>query len=415
MQSSLLTLFVVALLLLQTCSSLSTTPFSTPQTRTLKAALQKCYTPKDVLDLIGTDDLLTTDNDPFGDVSSLCLVRLSKQLVALDNQCRHDPNSEVAWKSELTSDSSFIDAWRKVSRTLGESISLTSSKSGKHAATTVESHVEGIKSMSVLSRILPELNAHWDPCLESLEKAAGRIAPKLLPHQLSGLKFSYDCLRQQKGDCALILPRPLQESYDDLKLPFRIYPDSMSGIFANSALDTLVSQVQFQVDEIRTVSNRVVTERRKTAWQGDDGVAPFAYSGKSMETNRWSPLVQSVRDRLVEETGIYYDGCLLNLYPDGGSGMRYHIDPDQGVLWNYETVVVSVGATRRFSFREIPGVNRSSKQQQPHTFVLMEGDVTEMFGDCQTRYQHTVKTADDKKEEASRASLVFKRTLSSSK
>jgi alkylated DNA repair dioxygenase AlkB len=44
-------------------------------------------------------------------------------------------------------------------------------------------------------------------------------------------------------------------------------------------------------------------------------------------------------------------------------------------------------------------------------FVLFHGDVTEMFGDCQLRFQHTVKTAEGKNEMAPRASLVFKKTL----
>jgi alkylated DNA repair dioxygenase AlkB len=158
------------------------------------------------------------------------------------------------------------------------------------------------------------------------------------------------------------------------------------------------------VDDIRTNSNQLIKECRKTAWEGDEGVAPFAYAGKAMPRKPWSPVVRAVRDRLVDETLQYYDGCLLNLYPDGGSGMRYHIDPDQGTLWDYDTAVVSVGATRRFAFREI-----DSHTSQPYNFVLMHGDVTSMFGDCQERYQHTVKKADNKRENAARASFVYKR------
>mmetsp|Transcript_28564 Transcript_28564/g.28904 ORF Transcript_28564/g.28904 Transcript_28564/m.28904 type:complete len:84 (-) Transcript_28564:745-996(-) len=77
---------------------------------------------------------------------------------------------------------------------------------------------------------------------------------------------------------------------------------------------------------------------------------PFSYSGKDMETAPWSAITESVRNCLYDTRGYYYDGCLSNLYPDGGSGMRYHIDPDQGTLWDRETAVVSIGATRRFSF-----------------------------------------------------------------
>ena len=139
-----------------------------------------------------------------------------------------------------------------------------------------------------------------------------------------------------------------------------------------------------------------------------------------METKPFSPIVNHVRNLLFQRTGILYDCCLLNLYPDGDSGMRYHIDPDQGTLWGYETAVVSVGATRRFSFREIKdretvGSNKNSKNStkpHPHNFVVMNGDVTEMFSDCQMSYQHTVKTAEGNNEKTARSSLVFKQSLS---
>lgn len=98
--------------------------------------------------------------------------------------------------------------------------------------------------------------------------------------------------------------------------------------------------------------------------------------------------------------------------------MRYHIDPDQGVLWGYETAVVSVGATRRFAFRSIAegspsAANPVSTASKPHTYILFNGDVTEMFDDCQERFQHSVKTAENKEERAPRVSLVFKKTLDS--
>ena len=132
-----------------------------------------------------------------------------------------------------------------------------------------------------------------------------------------------------------------------------------------------------------------------------------------MKTRPFSSLVRSVRDELRAKTGEDYDCCLLNLYPDGESGMRYHIDPDQGELWGYETAVVSVGAARRFAFRPIPGIDLDLEGNigKVHNFVVMDGDVTEMFGLCQQKYQHTVKVAEGRGETASRSSLVYKKTL----
>lgn len=125
----------------------------------------------------------------------------------------------------------------------------------------------------------------------------------------------------------------------------------------------------------------------------------------------------AVRDELLRKTGEKYDCCLLNLYTDGESGMRYHIDPDQGTLWGYKTVVVSVGATRKFSFRDAPELTTDNGDKSPkkktavHNFFVLDGDTTEMFADCQQKYQHTVKTSDSRGEKAARSSLVYKKTL----
>ncbi len=374
----------------------------------LKARLQKCYTPSDVLNFISHEDF-TLNNDPSGEISSHCLVRLSKQLIHIDNQHRHEGVAD-AWKSTLTTN---CEPWRKLSANLEEVIQAIDCIDRVDASAFVDYHVEGIKSMSVLTRILPAIGNLWVPFVIKLQDLAHLlIQVGLEPYQLSGLHWALDTLtRQCFGECRV--PVSVQQANEELSLPFRVRPGCMAGI-PDFTLENLVSQVNYQIDTIRTSSNLVVRERRKTAWEGDHGVAPFAYSGKSMVRNPWSSLVKASRDRLMDESGFYYDGCLLNLYPDGGSGMRYHSDPDQGVLWDYETAVVSVGATRRFSFRHNDAsIEGGLSQQRPHTFVLMHGDVVEMFGDCQSRFQHTVRTADEKNEDAARASLVFKRTLSS--
>lgn len=280
------------------------------------------------------------------------------------------------------------------------SIKWTSSERALDAA------VEGTKAASVISRLSKfDFNASlWEPLLDEWHQQAKAVSCELKPHHLSGLYWSMDCFRLL--DPNVSLPSEIQHAYDALNLPFRIRP-AFLGHLDGLSVETLARQVDFQVDNVRTSSNRVVKERRQTAWEGDNHVAPFSYSGKSMKRGKWSPLVLDVRDFLCTNTSHYYDGCLLNLYPDGDSGMRYHIDPDQGTLWEYETAVVSVGATRRFAFRGTQNENNDDV----HVFTLMHGDLTEMFGDCQQRYQHTVKTADAKGETSARASLVFKKTL----
>lgn len=329
--------------------------------------------------------------DPLGTVSSLILVRILKQTIALDN-------GHENWQTDMASQA----------KTLSGVVNSLAQADWKSSSQALDAAVEGTKAASVISRLLPEIPMDtWEPLMSSWNRRAKTIVSKLQPHHLSGLEWSSACFQLRAEDWTL--PSELQNAYDASNFPFRIIVGCLQddGLLS---VDNLIEQVHFEAEQIRTTSNRVVKERRETAWEGDDHVAPFAYSGKSMERKPWSTLVRSVRNRLVERTGEYYDGCLLNLYPDGGSGMRYHSDPDQGTLWGFETVVVSVGATRRFAFRNIPGTGDS--QAKPHTFVVMQNDATEMFADCQERFQHTVKT--NKNEPASRSSLVFKKTLESS-
>ena len=124
---------------------------------------------------------------------------------------------------------------------------------------------------------------------------------------------------------------------------------------------------------------------------------------------------------------------------------KYHSDPDHGRLWAYDTVVVSVGETRRFNLREIiptstmkpsyhtpttvvlhkkgqnnmnndkismkPSNMGNSEEQTPHSFHLYNGDVFYMFGDCQDTFQHCVLKSEGEQNNAPRSSIVFKKSL----
>jgi alkylated DNA repair dioxygenase AlkB len=153
---------------------------------------------------------------------------------------------------------------------------------------------------------------------------------------------------------------------------------------------------------------RTVPEARLTGWWSRAGV-PFAYSGKQMPP---SPLPEdghfaAVRAQLREMSGVDYDSCLINLYPHGKAGMRYHQDPDQGTLWSTHTHVVSFGCVRTFVLR------RSDDHAIRHEFTVSHGDVVHMFGDCQSAYQHCVRVEREEEDAGPRISLVFKQSLQS--
>jgi alkylated DNA repair dioxygenase AlkB len=433
----------------------------------LVSELQKCWTPTDVLHWVGRrvvdsknnqhhyGNPTTTGSTSMGEenvtttmavtISSLILVRLSKQMIAVDNKGIQGTSSSSSSAMEIfvsnNDNRSILAGVVRALVSVPASAIISSSidkvyDNNERGGASIDSLVEGTKAASVVARMLhdPDLGApvakFWHEWGETIATTAGAVNDvKLDEHHLSGLQWAMDGFQSlqhhphdegEKERQFYTLPLSLQKAYDALDLPFRILPGCLLNI-PNLSVRGLQEQVEFAVDEIQTTTSNGdgraerVQERRWTAWQGDsERVGPFLYSGKSMPRQDWSPLVEQIRDELFHNDGNtshgqYYNGCLLNLYPTGCSGMRYHVDPDQGSLWDYDTAVVSVGATRRFAFRRIhPG---KDQQQLPHNFVVMHGDVTHMFGDCQRNFQHAVKNAEDKTETAPRISLVFKRTF----
>ena len=417
-----------------------------------------CHTPNELFENVGQH--LTTNNDGNGRVASLSMIRLSKMLISKSNaqyenayKSQHDSlhNSQsqsIAFESEWvwTSHVKNKEALTRVGQVLTRAIQNTRRHSTEQEYSNDIDHlVEGVKAAGVISRILsqvracdigdfvfmdehPEYRHVFRAIAYSCQKIPKEIVEGMDPNQLSGLVWALECLRL--GDEQVEVPDGIRNAYDALALPFRIRPGFMAtkttssswsaSISVKSELDmeldeklelslgNLMSQVDFLREEIRTTATgKVVQERRATAWQGDDHVAGFAYSGKVMETRPFSPVVNHIRNILYQQTNVCFDCCLLNLYPDGDSGMRYHSDPDQGILWGYDTSVVSVGASRRFSFREID----AGAATRPHNFLVMNGDITEMTGDCQLKYQHAVKPAEEKHEKAPRSSIVFKQSF----
>jgi len=399
------------------------------QTALLRTLQSRGHTPSLVLREVGR--LLTPAADPDGRVASAVLVRLARLAVGRANSgtpvWTGEGNNSGGGNGNNNADGRGEEAAEL--RALGTVAAVLAGAVGSGRAST-DAGVEGIKAAGVLSRLLCHRGGTdradcggAEELFGSLAFAYGEAAPDgMEEHHLSGLRWAYDNLALCLGE-DLGLPPRISDAYDALGLPFRIRPAVLDGV-PGLSVPALAEQVNFRGDAVRTTSTgRTVPERRLTAWEGDPAVAVpgFAYSGKVMPTGTFSPLVRAARDELEGRLGTRYDCCLLNLYPNGESAMNYHIDPDQDVLWGRRTAVVSVGSARRFAFRPLPGPGGEGGAERRgtaealavHNFVVLEGDVAEMFGDCQWRYQHAIKPADARGERSQRSSLVFKQTLPS--
>ena len=171
----------------------------------------------------------------------------------------------------------------------------------------------------------------------------------------------------------------------------------------------IAKEVPFKTEQLVTRDGVRVDERRQTCWMAASGIGGLAYSGKVMRPVPFTPTMDKLRDFVFEKTGQRYDCCLLNLYPAKNVACKWHRDPDLGRLWARDSVIVSIGETRRFGFRKDLG---NGKRGPEHWFRAKNGDAIWMFGDCNDAWEHCVYPGEHEgTDDAPRASVVFKRSL----
>lgn len=194
--------------------------------------------------------------------------------------------------------------------------------------------------------------------------------------------------------------------------PFRYH----AAVFRDVDFDELLDELQpvLRRDRITlddSQGRRQVEESRLTAWLSCSGT-PFKYSGKEMEAAPFAAggVMERIRTTLRDlPGGVDYDGVLVNYFSHGKVGMRYHVDPDQDVLWTRDTHVLSFGATRDFVLRSAPD---ASERDVRVDLTVSHGDMVHMFGDCNTgAYQHCVRVEKREENAGPRISLVWKQSI----
>ena len=177
-------------------------------------------------------------------------------------------------------------------------------------------------------------------------------------------------------------------------LPFKHHSNIVDNI---ELFDKVLTESKPKTDIIFN-KNEWCPELRGTTWMSDDLSITLEYSEKIMQPINLTPSVQIIRTKLKEKFGIYFDSVLVNYYPDGNIGMRYHSDPIN--KWDTNFMIVSLGDTRKLIFREIKNFDNK------YNFDMNHGDCIHMFDDCQDLFQHSVRK---NKSAGPRISLVFKK------
>jgi alkylated DNA repair dioxygenase AlkB len=159
--------------------------------------------------------------------------------------------------------------------------------------------------------------------------------------------------------------------------PAWLAPADADALFA-----TLLDAVAWEVHRIR-LFGREVDSPRRSCWIGDAD-AIYTYSGTRFAPHPWPEALQPVRARLQRELGVDFNSVLANLYRDGRDRMGWHRDNERELGPRPVIASLSLGASRRFVFRQ------RADPTHKRAIMLGHGSLLWMAGDTQAQYQHAL-------------------------
>jgi len=104
------------------------------------------------------------------------------------------------------------------------------------------------------------------------------------------------------------------------------------------------------------------------------GPVGYRYSGVVHPPRALSPVLEAIRGRVEEVSGLAFNSVLANLYRDGRDSVGWHRDSDYAHGGQPDIASVSFGATRRFELRDRAGRARATVDLESGSLLLVSGD-----------------------------------------
>ena len=161
--------------------------------------------------------------------------------------------------------------------------------------------------------------------------------------------------------------------------------------------DELLNEINWENERVVMFGKEIIT-KRKVAFYSDESIV-YTYAGKTKIGLPWKdPLIilKNIVESLTKQT---YNACLLNLYHNGDEAMGWHSDNEKEIIANSTIASLSIGASRKFSFKH-------KVTKETISIQLENGSLLEMKGTIQSHWLHALPKS--KKITESRINLTFR-------
>ncbi|MEZ4900463.1 MAG: alpha-ketoglutarate-dependent dioxygenase AlkB [Spirosomataceae bacterium] len=159
------------------------------------------------------------------------------------------------------------------------------------------------------------------------------------------------------------------------------YPSILKLPEVDAYFERLMRNIKWKNDQLILFGKPIITAR-KVAWYGSEPFA-YTYSHQTKKALFWTNELLELKNKIEHLTHETYNCCLLNLYHNGNEGMGWHSDNETELKPDGAIASLSLGATRKFSFRH-------KHTKETISVVLEHGSLLLMKGTTQTYWQHSL-------------------------
>ncbi len=165
-------------------------------------------------------------------------------------------------------------------------------------------------------------------------------------------------------------------------------------------MQRLIAETEWRQERI-TVYGKPYLQPRLSAWHGD---LSYRYSGIRLDPLPWTPLLQQLRRRVENATGLEFNSVLLNYYRDQNDAMGMHSDDERELGPRPAIASLSLGENRDFVLK-----HRTRKDLQTFKLPLESGSLLLMQGPTQQHWRHGINRL--KKPCGPRLNLTFRKIV----
>jgi len=161
--------------------------------------------------------------------------------------------------------------------------------------------------------------------------------------------------------------------------------------------DELFNNINWENEKVVMFGKEIIT-KRKVAFYSDPSIA-YTYSSRTKVGLPWKESLIILKHLVESITKETYNACLLNLYHSGEEAMGWHCDNEKEIVANSSIASLSIGVTRKFSFKH-------KVTKETISIQLGNGSLLEMKGTIQQHWWHSLPKS--KKITESRINLTFR-------